>query len=233
MSAYAKAALIAALGLIAVGCTAVRGDKQKVTFRSEPTGALVSIAGSADPESETAGQSESTGGGEGEARAQKSQAQTPQAQDQKADGAKNGTAKPDKAEAIEGVGFMTPFDVVLKRNTRYHVTFAAPGYDTIVAEIRADIDPAGLLPVALPAGSVMMATDTMTGANRAFSGVIFVELPKIGTAPRSADGQPVIWREFEGRVYTPEGYELAVQQRREALKRLQNENAKRPGVRGS
>jgi hypothetical protein len=127
------------------GCTLFRGDSQKVTFATEPTGAALKV---------------------------------------------------------DGKSYTAPADVTLKRNQTHDVAASALGYRSVQFKLASKFDGMSLLDLALPGGSVALATDTLTGADKSFTQTVTITLPK-ADAP---DAEPLILHELDGKLITEEQY---------------------------
>lgn len=104
-----------------------------------------------------------------------------------------------------------PVYLQLKRNETYFVCVSAPGYRPVEFKLRAKWDGLSLPSLLLPLGSLMTATDTASGADKAFC-----KLQKVTLQPTTdASEPPLQLREFLGELLTPEQYEVAVQAQRD------------------
>jgi len=96
----------------------------------------------------------------------------------------------------------TPVETKLKRKEKYDVTVSKPGYQTVTFEMVANWDGVSMLSAPLPGGSLMLATDTATGADRAF-----YALEKIVLQPSTdPNAPPVKLVQYRGKLYTEAGY---------------------------
>jgi hypothetical protein len=158
--------VLATFGL-AGGCTAMRGDSQKVKFESKPEVVEVML------------------------------------NDEKR---------------------KTPFEEELKRKQKYVVVASAAGYQSVRFEFFGRVDTAAAIPIALPLGSVMMATDMATGANKDFSGKVTIVLEPLD--PGESAGQPVEMKEWRGILYTPAAYDAKIKAELDAIKASQRRSDK-------
>jgi hypothetical protein len=112
---------------------------------------------------------------------------------------------------VDGKAHTSPAVVALKRKVPHVVVVSKQGYQPIQFELVAQWDAASLPQVALPGGSAMMATDTVTGADRSFRDLKTIKL----TPANQPATQPAVRKVYRGTVMTPTDYDKALKAERD------------------
>jgi hypothetical protein len=116
------------------------------------------------------------------------------------------TNAPNSTVVVDGKSYAAPATVPLKRNKPHTIVVSAPGYQSIQFDLKSQWDGASLPQIALPGGSAMFATDTVTGADKKFYTLATINLEKAATPSQ----QPVVMHEFRGKVLAKPEYDAAV-----------------------
>ena len=103
--------------------------------------------------------------------------------------------------------YTTPVTVPLKRKATHEVQVSKEGYQPIQFTLRSQWDGASLPNMVAPGGSLMLATDTATGADRNFYTLQKIKLQKLDH-PTTA---PTVLFERRGKLLTEADYKAAEQ----------------------
>lgn len=120
------------------------------------------------------------------------------------------TEPPGAAVSVGGKHYGTPAVVELKRKQEYTVTVSKEGFRTVTFQMRANWDGVSLLSWALPGGSVWLAIDAASGADRAFHAV-----PPIRLVPGDPAAPPLEMRHHRGRLLTEQEYLALMEEERQ------------------
>jgi len=110
--------------------------------------------------------------------------------------------------------YTTPATVELQRKGEYTVVVSKEGCRTIKFDMRANWDGVSLLSWALPGGSIWLAMDTASGADRAFYAV-----PPIKLVPGDASAPPLEMRHYRGRLLSEQEYAALMEEERQQRRR--------------
>jgi len=118
---------------------------------------------------------------------------------------------------------MTPFKVSLSRKDSYTVTAWHEGFVPVTFNLEALRDYASAPDLILPGGTLMMATDVASGADKAYAPDIHIKFTQPTSAPTT---QPFLMKEFHGLVLTPDEYKEAEAKWKQQMKDLAPKSAK-------
>jgi len=107
---------------------------------------------------------------------------------------------------VDGKEYTSPALVTLKRKQSHSVVVSKSGYQPIRFDVTSQWDAASLPQLALPGGSAMFATDSVTGADRSFKDLKPIKLTKAGQPTT----QPSVRKVYRGSVMTPADYDRAL-----------------------
>ncbi len=113
--------------------------------------------------------------------------------------------------SIDGKTYPTPTTIELERKKPYEATISAPGYRSIIFDLKSQWDGLSMMNILLPGTSITLTTDTLNGADRAF-----YPLAEIKLAP-DPDGKLPALRmvQYRTHLYTQDQYDHIIQQERE------------------
>ena len=111
---------------------------------------------------------------------------------------------------VDGKEYTSPAIISFKRKQTHTVIVSKSGYQPIRFDLTSQWDAASLPQLALPGGSAMMATDTITGADRSFKDLKPIKLTPIGQPTT----QPALRMVYRGTVMTPADYDKAMAEER-------------------
>ena len=86
------------------------------------------------------------------------------------------TDPPNALVRLDGRQYTTPCTITLERRKTYDVTISHPAYQSVTFEMQAKWDGLILPALLLPLGSLLTASDTAMGADRAFSALTHIKL---------------------------------------------------------
>jgi hypothetical protein len=122
------------------------------------------------------------------------------------------TNPPAALVVVDGTKYVSPADVVFKRNKKGHeVTVSKPGYQTITFILKSHWDAGGVgavaVDAAVPGGSALFVIDTLYGADRNFDKLATITLSK----ETAATTQPLVLYEHKGKLMTKVNYDAAIE----------------------
>lgn len=118
--------------------------------------------------------------------------------------------------SVDGKTYTTPAIVELKRKVSHTAVVSKAGYQPIQFELTAQWDGASLPQIALPGGSAMFATDTVTGADRSFKDLKPIKLTPVGQPTT----KPSVRKVYRGTVMTVPEYDRAMAEERSNQERF-------------
>jgi hypothetical protein len=120
------------------------------------------------------------------------------------------TDPPGATLEVDGISYVTPASVVLKRNEPHTVTITKDGYQGVTFKLMANWDAGGALAVVsdiiIPGGSVLFAVDTLVGADRQFYEMATIKLDPAQGPP----SEPTLVYEHKGKLFNKTDYDQVV-----------------------
>lgn len=120
------------------------------------------------------------------------------------------TDPPAAKVVVDGQPYVSPADVVLRRNKKTHeVLVEKEGYQGVKFVLQAHWDAGGVGAVAfdaaVPGGSALFVFDTLYGADRSFNKMATIKLPR----STESSPKPVTLYEYKGKLLPKAEYEAA------------------------